>query len=47
MTLRSVCPTISTTGTWSSSASYRPLSGRIAPGPEVTAHTPVRPQNLA
>ena len=33
MALRAVCPTIATTGTWSSLASYSPLSRWIAPGP--------------
>ncbi len=33
MALRLVWPTIATTGTWSSLASYRPLSRWIAPGP--------------
>ena len=47
MALRLVCPTIATTGTWSSLASYRPLSRWMAPGPEVAAHTPTRPENLA
>ena len=33
MALRLVWPTIATTGTWSSLASYRPLSRWMAPGP--------------
>ena len=47
MALRLVWPTIATTGTWSSLASYRPLSRWIAPGPEVAAQTPTLPENLA
>ena len=44
---RAVCPTIATTGTWSSFASYRPLSRWIAPGPEVAMQTPNLPVNFA
>ena len=44
---RLVCPTMATTGTWSSLASYSPFSRCIAPGPEVAAHTPTRPVNFA
>ena len=40
MALRAVWPTIATTGTWSSLASYRPLSRWMAPGPEVARQTP-------
>ena len=40
MALRLVWPTIATTGTWSSLASYRPLSRWMAPGPDVAMHTP-------
>ena len=47
MALRLVWPTIATTGTWSSLASYSPLSRWIAPGPEVATHTPTLPLNLA
>ncbi len=47
MALRLVCPTIATTGTWSSFASYRPLRRWMAPGPEVAAQTPTLPENLA
>ncbi len=47
MALRLVWPTIATTGTWSSLASYRPLSRWMAPGPDVAAHTPTPPPNLA
>ena len=47
MALRLVWPTIATTGTWSSLASYRPLSRWMAPGPEVAMQTPTRPVNLA
>ena len=47
MALRFVCPTRATTGTWSSLASYSPLSRWIAPGPDVAAHTPTFPENFA
>src|SRR2546423_2896884 len=47
MALRLVWPTIATTGTWSSLASYRPLSRWIAPGPEVARQTPSLPVALA
>ncbi|CAM5300602.1 hypothetical protein SCANM63S_07320 [Streptomyces canarius] len=45
--VRLVCPTIASTGTWSSFASYRPLSRWMAPGPDVAAQTPIRPLNFA
>src|SRR3954447_26364087 len=47
MAERAVCPTSATTGTWSSLASYRPLSRWIAPGPLVAAQTPNVPLNFA
>ncbi len=45
--LRAVCPTMASTGTWSSLASYRPLRRWIAPGPDVATHTPSRLPNFA
>ena len=47
MALRLVWPTMATTGTWSSLASYRPLSRWMAPGPDVAMQTPTRPVNFA
>ena len=47
MALRLVCPTMASTGTWSSLASYKPLSRWTAPGPDVAMQTPRRPLNLA
>ena len=47
MAERLVCPTMATTGTWSSLASYRPFSRWMAPGPEVAMQMPGRPLNLA
>ena len=47
MAVRSVWPTMATTGTWSSLASYRPFRRWIAPGPDVAMHTPTFPENLA
>ena len=44
---RLVWPTIAITGTWSSLASYKPLSRCTAPGPEVAMQTPKRPVNFA
>ena len=43
---RAVCPTIATTGTWSSFASYRPFSRWIAPGPDVARTHPDPPAEL-
>src|SRR5690242_9442994 len=40
-------PVMASTGTWSSLASYRPLSRWIAPGPEVARQTPSLPVALA
>src|SRR5690348_8961851 len=40
-------PVMASTGTWSSFASYRPLSRWIAPGPEVARQTPSLPVALA
>lgn len=47
MAPRLVCTTRATTGTWSSLASYSPFGRWIAPRPEVAAHTPTVPENLA
>jgi hypothetical protein len=38
---------MATRGTESSSASARPVTRLVAPGPEVAMHTPTRPVTLA
>ena len=40
-------PVMATRGTESSSASARPVTRLVAPGPEVAMHTPTRPVTLA
>ena len=44
---RGTCPVIATIGTESSSASARPVTRFVAPGPEVAMQTPTRPVHLA
>src|SRR5437868_5478240 len=47
MARRDDCPTMATTGWWSSFASYKPFSRWMAPGPDVARQTPTSPVNLA
>ena len=44
---RGTCPVMATIGTESSSASARPVTRFVAPGPDVATHTPTRPVHLA
>ncbi len=47
MKRRGTCPVMATNGTLSSSASAKPVTRLVAPGPEVAIHTPTRPEALA